>query len=81
MVKNLQNGTWPNFFIIGAPKAGTTSIYNYLKNIPEIFMSPEKEPNYFSKKNIPDDHPIIPIRDILVLQFFTLHSRYLIQVR
>jgi len=54
---------WPNFFIVGAPKAGTTSIYNYLKNIPGIFMSPEKEPNYFSKKNIPDDHPIIPIRD------------------
>jgi len=53
----------PNFFIVGATKAGTTSIYNYLKNIPGIFMSAEKEPNYFSRKNIPNDHPIIPIRD------------------
>jgi len=54
---------WPNFFITGAPKAGTTSIYNYLKDIPGIYMSPVKEPNYFSVKNIPDEHPIIPIRD------------------
>src|SRR5438045_1184872 len=38
----------PNFFIVGAPKAGTTSLYHYLKNHPEVFMSPIKEPNYFS---------------------------------
>jgi len=41
-------GKWPNFFIIGVEKGGTTSLYEYLKNIPEIFMSPEKEPWYFS---------------------------------
>jgi len=40
---------WPNFFIVGAAKAGTTSLYNYLKNIPRIFMSPVKEPRYFSQ--------------------------------
>jgi len=40
--------TWPNFFIVGAPKAGTTSLYEYLKDIPRIYMSPIKEPNYFS---------------------------------
>jgi len=40
--------TWPNFFIVGAPKAGTTSLYAYLKNVPGIYMSPIKEPNYFS---------------------------------
>lgn len=40
--------TWPNFFIVGAPKAGTTSLYKYLKNIPGIYMSPVKEPHYFS---------------------------------
>ena len=49
---------WPNFFIVGAPKAGTTSLYEYLKKIPEIYMCPNKEPNYFNKKNIKDDHPI-----------------------
>jgi hypothetical protein len=39
---------WPNFFIIGAMRAGTTSLYEYLKQIPEIYMSPVKELNYFS---------------------------------
>jgi len=39
---------WPNLFIIGAEKSGTTSLYNYLDKIPEIFMSPVKEPWYFS---------------------------------
>jgi len=50
---------WPNFFIVGAPKAGTTSLYEYLKNIPGIYMSPVKEPNYFCKKIIPENHPLL----------------------
>jgi hypothetical protein len=40
----------PNFFIVGAPKAGTTSLYYYLDQHPEIFMSPLKEPSYFSSE-------------------------------
>lgn len=38
----------PNFFIVGAAKAGTTSLYHYLAQHPEVYMSPIKEPNYFS---------------------------------
>ena len=41
---------WPNFFIVGAPKCATTSLYEYLKNIPGIYMSPIKEPHYFSPR-------------------------------
>lgn len=37
----------PNFFIVGAAKSGTTSLYHYLKQHPEIYMSPVKEPKYF----------------------------------
>jgi hypothetical protein len=40
--------TLPNFLIIGAPKAGTSSLYNYLQQHPEIYMSPVKEPHFFS---------------------------------
>lgn len=40
--------TLPNFLIIGAAKSGTSSLYMYLKQHPEIFMSPVKEPHYFS---------------------------------
>jgi hypothetical protein len=39
----------PNFFIVGAAKAGTTSLYSYLDKHPDVFMSPIKEPHYFSK--------------------------------
>lgn len=37
----------PNFFIIGAQRAGSTTIHNALKAHPEIFMSEIKEPQYF----------------------------------
>jgi len=37
----------PNFIIIGATKSGTTSLYKYLAQHPEIFMSDIKEPHYF----------------------------------
>jgi len=39
--------TMPNFFIIGAQKAGTTSLYHYLKQHPQVYMSPIKEPFFF----------------------------------
>lgn len=38
----------PDLFIIGAAKSGTTSAYEMLKGHPEVFMSPRKEPRYFS---------------------------------
>lgn len=38
----------PDFFIIGAAKSGTTSLYEYLKGHPEIYMSPRKAPRYFA---------------------------------
>lgn len=40
----------PNFFIVGAPKAGTTSLYHYLDQHPDVYMSPVKEPNYFAEE-------------------------------
>jgi len=39
-------------FIVGAPKAGTTSLFHYLDAHPEIKMSSEKEPDYFSDKEL-----------------------------
>ena len=41
-----------DFFIVGAPKAGTTSLYYYLDQHPDINMSSVKEPNFFSHKFI-----------------------------
>lgn len=38
----------PNFFIVGAPKCGTTAWVEYLKDHPDIFLSNPKEPHYFN---------------------------------
>jgi len=54
---------WPNLFIVGAPKGGTTSIHAYLSMIPEIYMSQIKEPNFFSANTVSINHPVKPIRD------------------
>ena len=37
----------PDFFIIGAAKSATTTLYKYLASHPQIHMSVEKEPNFF----------------------------------
>jgi hypothetical protein len=37
----------PNFLIVGAAKSGSTSLYQYLNQHPEVFMPVNKEPNYF----------------------------------
>ena len=37
----------PNFFIIGAPKCGTTSLANWLAEHPRVFFSDTKEPHFF----------------------------------
>lgn len=39
---------WPNLFIAGAPRSGTTSLYHHLSDHPEIYMAPKKEPHFFS---------------------------------
>lgn len=38
----------PNFLVIGAPRSGTTSLYEYLRAHPDIYMSPVKEPDFFA---------------------------------
>ncbi|MBA2377600.1 MAG: sulfotransferase, partial [Rubrobacter sp.] len=40
--------SYPDFFIVGAPRCGTTFMYEYLSRHPQIFMSPAKEPQYFA---------------------------------
>lgn len=39
----------PDFFIVGAPKCGTTALYAYLSAHPAIFMPKLKEPHFFSR--------------------------------
>jgi hypothetical protein len=41
----------PTFLIIGAMKAGTTSLYHYLRTHPQVFMPDEKEVMFFDPRH------------------------------
>jgi len=45
----------PDFLVIGAPKAGTTSLFSYLRQHPGLHLSPRKEPHFFCGAG--DDRP------------------------
>jgi sulfotransferase family protein len=40
----------PNFLIIGAAKSGTTSLYRYLRDHPQVFMAQSKELKFFTSR-------------------------------
>lgn len=40
-------GRKPDFFIVGAPRCGTTAVYTYLRRHPSVFMPDRKEPHFF----------------------------------
>jgi Sulfotransferase domain len=42
-----MTGPRPNFFIVGAPRCGTTAMYEFLRQHPDVFMPYRKEPVYF----------------------------------
>lgn len=62
----------PNFIVIGAAKAGTTSLHWYLKEHPEVFMCPVKDPSYFAFDLDPEgqlrwgepEHHDFPVRSL-----------------
>lgn len=39
----------PNFFIIGAPNSGSTSLWHLLQQHPDVYLSPVKEPRFFTR--------------------------------
>ena len=42
-----QAGRLPDFLVIGAMKAGTTTLYNHLRRHPDVFVPTYKEPEFF----------------------------------
>jgi hypothetical protein len=53
-----KSGWLPNFFVIGAPRSGTTSLYEYLDAHPDVFMSTVKEPDFFIRPSLALAHPL-----------------------
>jgi hypothetical protein len=52
MINSKKHPLIPDFLIIGAGKSGTTSLDNYLKQHPEIFIPDVKEPNFFGYETV-----------------------------
>ncbi len=44
-----MRGPWPNLFLVGAPRCGTTSLFTYLAAHPDVFGPAEKEPHYYDR--------------------------------
>lgn len=42
----------PNLFIIGATKSGSTALYSYINQHPQVYMSSVKEPQFFSNDDL-----------------------------
>lgn len=62
--------TLPNFLIIGAARSGTSSLYHWLGQHPQIYMSPFKEPRYFAREGIrPDNTAATRTREEYEAQF------------
>ena len=52
----------PNFILAGPPKAGTTSLHQYLRQHPQVYMNPIKEPTFFAVADLqsrPDYHATV----------------------
>jgi len=66
----------PNFIIIGSAKAGTTSLYKYLGQHPDIFMSAIKETNFFATDDplIKKERPSFPFPVKTIEEYQALFS-------
>jgi hypothetical protein len=53
--------TLPTFFLAGVPKAGTTSLYAYLRQHPQIYMCWPKEPTFFGATDVLADTSASPV--------------------
>ncbi|MEO1369260.1 MAG: sulfotransferase [Acidobacteriota bacterium] len=52
------NMRWPDFFLVGAARSGTTSMFTLLKQHPEIFVSVLKEPHFFGSDLTRQPHTV-----------------------
>ena len=49
---------WPNLFIAGAARCGSTALHSYLAQHPDVFMSKLKEINYFGEDLVYSDYSV-----------------------
>lgn len=74
---------WPDVFIVGAAKTGTSSLYQYLIQHPDVARSIVKEPHFFSTDINPEDfsaefyYQKIPDIDAAIRRGHMIHSSFI----
>lgn len=63
----------PTFLVIGATKSGTSSLYHYLKQHPEVYLSGVKEPHFFAFGDAAEQEAAAP--------GYRLQSNYMVTAR
>lgn len=63
----MKTAAKPNFFIVGAPKAGTTALHSYLAQHPDVFMSRLKEPQFFAGDICGNQRNVTTLSEYLLL--------------
>lgn len=61
----------PNLFIVGHQKSGTSALYKFLKQHPDIFMSYIKEPFYFAEDLLEEK------KQVMKLPYYTTKKGYM----
>jgi hypothetical protein len=72
--------TRPNFLIIGAATSGTTALWHYLRQHPQIYMSPRKHTTFFAfevekpgfRRPVPKN-PSVPCAFVNIDAYYTLY--------
>jgi len=64
-----MNRRRPNLFMVGAPKAGTSAMFTYLRQHPDITFASTKEPHYFGRDHRRLNHA--PRTEAQYLELFT----------
>lgn len=67
-----------DFFIVGAAKSGTTSVYRYLSTHPDLFLPADKEPHFFGDQRPPGKYGKYPSFDHYMALFEGARSDQLV---
>ena len=65
----------PDFFVVGAPKCGTTSLYDYLKMSTKLFLPEIKEPQFFAYKNLGNQFKSVNSPNNVKTRNFIIHLK------
>lgn len=65
----------PSLFVIGNSKSGTTALYHFLSEHPNIFMCSPKEPNYFARDFCRDPNPNGAFHQLSEMEYINLFRK------